>query len=75
MGRIIRLLRENLQWCRNDLQEDLIEEDAMVEVIYATQSKNYPIGMIVIFDKHKFIDRDGPEIFAEQMEHVVWSLL
>lgn len=72
MGRIIRLLREALQSCRNDLQEDLIEEDAHVEVICDEVG---PIGMVVIFDKEKFIARDGPEIFADQMEHIVWGLV
>tara|TARA_R100000329_G_scaffold55530_1_gene50472 strand:- start:123 stop:287 length:165 start_codon:yes stop_codon:yes gene_type:complete len=54
------------------LQEDLIEEDAHVEVICDEVG---PIGMVVIFDKEKFIARDGPEIFADQMEHIVWGLV
>ena len=61
MGRIIRLLREALQSCRNYLQEDLIEEDAHIEVIYHEVN---PIGIIVIFDG-KNITEHRAEIAAQ----------
>lgn len=49
MGRIIRLLREALQSCRNDCpeEEEHWDENAHVEAIYDEMK---PVGIIVIFD-------------------------